>query len=72
MLNILLVCNNGYEVQALNYSCHHVIITIFNAKNIKGSCSSLDFLKIGSYVIELKTEIRLPNDQRIACQFTEK
>lgn len=22
-------------------------------------------------MIELKTEIRLPNDQRIACQFTE-
>lgn len=60
-------------MQALNYSCHYVIITIFNAKNIlKVLFFSLDFLKIGSYVIELKTVIRLPNDQRIACQFTEK
>ena len=41
-------------------------------KHFKGSFFSLDFVKIGSYVIELKTEIRLPNDQRIARQFTKK
>lgn len=41
-------------------------------KHFKGSFFTLDFLKIGSYMIELKTEIRLPNDQRIACQFTGK